>query len=211
MKQDKGSNSVLKRFAVRSLVLWAVGVAPWPALGALCQSVFGAYVEGAMNLLLGAAVQVTTGPAPGLGEWTTLIEIVTDAGKQFAVGWEFRRAPFLSLVTYSALVLGYPQVALRPRGIQLLLGIAVIPALSLTRIVGMLATPPVAVLELPTWLETSMVVLARAFVLPPGMSYAVPGALWLLSLLWLEPLEFLANLKSVLPEVHLDKASAPTK
>jgi hypothetical protein len=204
-------SSVLRRFVVQSLLLWGLGVAPWPKLGSLCESVFGGFAELVIGWLLGDAAEITTSPAVDLGEWTTLIGIVTAAGEQFTVGWEFRRVPFLSLVTYLALVFGYPQVTRRTRATQLLLGSIVIPTLSLTRIVAMLATPPVAVLELPAWLETSTVVLARAFVLPPGMTYAVPCGLWLLTLFCLEPMEFLANLKRLLPEVNLDKPSAPAK
>jgi hypothetical protein len=175
--------------AARILAVLALAHLPWPKLGPLYASYVG-HVVGwlvspwavpTLHLRLSAAAP--SGPA-----WSLLLQAWdTRTHQEVSALLDVRRAGWLSLSVFLALLLAFPVVRWHRRLLLGGTGIAALHALSVLPVLDYLGGAETGFFELGAVTHTLVVVAQRALLTPPGMAYAGPALLWFLLAWKLEP------------------------
>jgi len=170
-----------RRFALRLafglvLVLW-----PW-AGGHRVAALASEVVNAGASLVFSGPESLQMHPEGPPDSWNALLTIRNGLGTE-RVLWELRRIPYIPTAVFAALTLAFPLGSRKRRFVVLAMGVMILQALPLLRLILLLSSnAPIRLVGLPSWLHSALVVACGALVFPPGMAYAVPLLLWLLSL-----------------------------
>lgn len=173
---------VKSRFALRLaigmlLVLW-----PWAGLGHRFGALASDVVNASAGLVFSGPESLQMRPEGPKDSWNALLTLRNAEGTQ-RVLWELRRVPYLPTAVFAVLTLAFPLGSWKRRLAVLALGLVLLQVLPLLRLVLLISSDaPIRLLELPSWLQSALVVACGTLVFPPGMAYAVPALLWLLLL-----------------------------
>jgi hypothetical protein len=175
--------------ALLLLFLW-----PWRIVG----RAYGHLVVGVARLFLDPGRAVAFRYPPGDDPWR--LRIVADeltSGRFVETALDLRRAGFIAMAVFVALVLATPMRWRRRAG-MLALGLAPLALLPLLPIVALFSGPlPVRAFHLGPFARAGASIAYHVLVSAPGMAYALPGLMWLLLMWRFEP----ARLRALLGRV----------
>jgi hypothetical protein len=177
----------------RLAALLLVFLWPWRAVGRAWAEV----VAGLARLFLDTGPNVAFRYLPGHGDDPWRLRIVAAdlaTGRFVETALDLRRAGFIALAVFAALVLAAP-LRWRRRARLFALGVVPLLFLPLLPMLALFSGPPVA--------RALASIAYRVLVTAPGMAFAVPGLLWLSLMSRLEPARLAALLRRV---VHDDRA-----
>jgi hypothetical protein len=183
---------------VRFALVYAVAIAPWPGLGRAWGGAIGAIATSIADPFF-ASTNVTfslraSGPGDPTSEWTGIIELrqdLPDTSSHNAGAIDLRRCGYVQFVTFAALAIARPPRTRRRAWIALGASVVVVAGSVGMPILAFIA--PLGAVHPGAFFGAAIALASRALVAAPGMSYAVPGVVWVLTAFGLEPLARVAR------------------
>jgi len=180
------------------LFLW-----PWRAVGRAWAQV----VTGLARLFLSTGPNVAFRYPPGQGDDPWRLRIIADdlaTGRFIETALDLRRAGFIALAVFAALVLAAP-LRWRRRARLFAAGLVPLLFLPLLPMLALFSGPlPIRAFQLGPVARAIVSIAYRVLVTAPGMAFAFPGLLWLSLMLWLEPAQLTALLRRVFHDQRAD-------
>jgi hypothetical protein len=171
---------------VRLGVLLLLFLWPWRAVGRAWSHV----VVGLARLFLATRASVAFRYPPGTGDDAWRLRVVADdltSGRFVETALDLRRAGFIAIAVFAALVLATP-LRWRRRAGMLAIGLVPLLVLPLLPMIALFSgAVSVRAFDLGPLAHTAVSIAYRVLVTAPGMAFALPGLLWLLLIWRFEP------------------------
>lgn len=174
---------------LRILLVLAVFHLPWPGLGRAFSGYFGHVASWLLDIWSVPTLDVQLGPAAPRGLAWSVVFDARDAltGRQVRALLDVRRASWVPLGAFTALMAAFP-VKRWPRRLMVgVLGLAALHALSVLPVLAIFGDKQTGFFDINAFFHTGVVVAQRALLTLPGMAYAGPAVLWMLLSWRLEP------------------------
>jgi hypothetical protein len=184
---------------LRFVLVYALAIAPWPGLGRAWVGVVGAIATSIADPFF-ASTNVTfslraSRPEEQPSAWSGIIEVrqdLPDASSHHAGAIDLRRAGYVQFVTFAALAIAWPPRTRRRAWLALAGCVVVVTGAVGMPILAFLA--PLGAVHPGSLFGAAIALASRGLVGAPGMAYAVPGVVWVLTAFGLEPLARIVRL-----------------